>query len=133
MIESGAPFRSPDPSLEGKTPFEDENEVKTYRNITSGKFETPPSVPKNAQKIISDFLVKKLDDRLGYGAGGMDKIKSHPFFKGIDWEKLASPMTDAHPIPAEVTQRIKSTEPVSVEELQNVQEYEGSNTWFKDF
>ena len=28
------------------------------------------------------------NQRLGYGAGGTGRLRSHPFFQGVDWEGL---------------------------------------------
>lgn len=40
------------------------------------------------KKLITDlgFNLLKLDSRLGYN--GADEIKSHPFFKNIDWDNI---------------------------------------------
>lgn len=40
--------------------------------------------------MIKKILVKDVESRLGYGPDGYKKIKEHPFFKGIDWEKEVS-------------------------------------------
>ena len=41
---------------------------------------------RNAQSLISGLLRKDAKRRLG--SDSLDQIKSHPFFKPINWEKL---------------------------------------------
>jgi hypothetical protein len=33
-------------------------------------------------------LTRDPDKRLGSGSDGSEAVKNHPFFKGIDWDKL---------------------------------------------
>jgi len=45
---------------------------------------------KNAVDVIRGLTEKDENMRLGAnGCEGMNALKSHPFFKGIDWKKLA--------------------------------------------
>ena len=37
-------------------------------------------------------------ERLGVGAGGITRIKSHEFFDGLDWERVLA-KADAGPLP----------------------------------
>lgn len=36
--------------------------------------------------MIWKLNIYKLDERLGLN--GVDEIKAHPFFKGVNWEKI---------------------------------------------
>ena len=47
----------------------------------------PDYITKNAKDLIKKLLVVNPKKRLGSGVGGVDKIKSHPYFNDIDWEK----------------------------------------------
>jgi serine/threonine kinase 32 len=41
--------------------------------------------------LILQFLVRDVTKRLGVNeTGGLDTIKSHPLFKDLDWEKVAT-------------------------------------------
>lgn len=46
------------------------------------------SVVDQAVDIMKKFLVKNPARRLGSIKGGVDKIKSHPWFVGFDWTAL---------------------------------------------
>ena len=47
----------------------------------------PDYVSKQAKDLINKLLVTNPKKRLGWGPGGVDKIKNHPYFKDVDWEK----------------------------------------------
>ena len=47
----------------------------------------PDYVSKNAKDLIKKLLVVNPQKRLGSGPGGTQKIKSHPYFSDINWEK----------------------------------------------
>lgn len=46
-----------------------------------------PDVPASAQDLIRRLLCRQ-EERLG--RGGLDDFRNHPFFEGVDWERLAS-------------------------------------------
>lgn len=46
-----------------------------------------PDVPASAQDLIRQLLCRQ-EERLGHG--GLDDFRNHPFFEGIDWERLAT-------------------------------------------
>lgn len=41
-----------------------------------------------AKDLVEKLLQLKPEDRLGAGPGGYEKLKAHPFFSGIQWDKL---------------------------------------------
>ena len=45
-------------------------------------------MPKVAQHLISRLLEKDLSKRFGNLKGGLEDIKSHRFFNGMDWKQL---------------------------------------------
>jgi protein kinase A len=69
-------------------PFYDEDPMKTYSKIMAGKINYPAHFSKDAINLISRLLEHKPTKRLGVVKGGADLIKSHPFFKGFDWEAM---------------------------------------------
>eukprot|EP00344_Euplotes_crassus_P002090 CAMPEP_0197010444 /NCGR_PEP_ID=MMETSP1380-20130617/54308_1 /TAXON_ID=5936 /ORGANISM="Euplotes crassus, Strain CT5" /LENGTH=371 /DNA_ID=CAMNT_0042432365 /DNA_START=56 /DNA_END=1172 /DNA_ORIENTATION=+ len=54
---------------------------------------------KPAYDLITKLCVRKPEHRLG--AGGVNEIKAHPFFKEIDWEKLYNKEIEPPYIPRE--------------------------------
>jgi hypothetical protein len=45
-------------------------------------------IPDTLQDFLSRLLDRNLKSRLGYGSGAIEEIKSHCWFKNINWEKL---------------------------------------------
>ncbi|KAJ6051979.1 hypothetical protein N7460_002513 [Penicillium canescens] len=68
--------------LTGLPPFYDEDKDEMYRKI----FSTAVIAPA-AKSLLQGLLHRGPAQRLG--ANGAGEIKAHPFFKGIDWHKLA--------------------------------------------
>ncbi|GIY17186.1 hypothetical protein CDAR_388101 [Caerostris darwini] len=76
--------------LMGYPPFCSETPQETYRKVMNWR-ETlifPPEVPisNEARDLIQRFCCEA-DKRMGAG-GGVEEIKQHPFFKGIDWAHI---------------------------------------------
>ena len=80
----------------GKTPFKEKNNYLTFRKIEQLKIDfeggEKVTIPDDAKDLISKILVKEPNKRLGGGEPGTEydiaHLKSHPFFKGIDWQNL---------------------------------------------
>ncbi|XP_028617369.1 serine/threonine-protein kinase MRCK gamma, partial [Grammomys surdaster] len=78
--------------LFGETPFYAESLVETYGKIMNHEdhLQFPsdvPDVPSSAQDLIRQLLCRQ-EERLG--RGGLDDFRKHPFFEGVDWERLAT-------------------------------------------
>ncbi|EFJ21529.1 hypothetical protein SELMODRAFT_106784 [Selaginella moellendorffii] len=70
----------------GVTPFKGRNRRETFLNILSSQ----PAFPGDwteASDLISKLLAKDPTKRLGC-QGGAEEIKSHAFFRGVDWEAI---------------------------------------------
>ncbi|XP_076971920.1 serine/threonine-protein kinase MRCK gamma isoform X2 [Tamandua tetradactyla] len=77
--------------LFGETPFYAESLVETYGKIMNHEdhLQFPPDVPDvpaSARDLIRQLLCHQ-EERLG--CGGLDDFRNHPFFEGVDWERLA--------------------------------------------
>jgi serine/threonine protein kinase len=75
--------------LVGYPPFFSENPSDTCQKIV--KWKQHFSIPLDANlSLEAENLIRKLvttaETRLGFN--GADEIKKHPFFKGLNWEKL---------------------------------------------
>ncbi|KAJ2745870.1 hypothetical protein GGI20_001816 [Coemansia sp. BCRC 34301] len=74
--------------LTGGVPFKGKVPEKVAKNIAKTKVNYPPYMTPDARDLIVRLLRKKPEQRLGYGANGIDKIKKHRFFRKVDWERL---------------------------------------------
>ncbi|KAJ6237716.1 non-specific serine/threonine protein kinase [Anaeramoeba flamelloides] len=72
--------------LTGRPPFIAENRNEMFRAIIQDQPVYPNYLSEEAIDIISRFLQKNPDKRLG--SQGFSEIKKHKFFKKIDWKKL---------------------------------------------
>lgn len=79
--------------LTGASPFTVEGERNTQQEISRRILKTEPPIPDDLGKEVSDFisklLVKDPRKRLGGGDGDASELKSHSFFKSLDWDELA--------------------------------------------
>jgi len=79
--------------ITGMGPFYDENLHTMYDKILRAKltFPTDPNIiiSANAKKFIGLLLERNPKARLGSASkNGVEDIKKHPFFEGLDWTKL---------------------------------------------
>jgi len=93
--------------LTGSKPFDVEHAINTFFELKTSFFKPdksngyadeylqlfkeiniPPYMSPAAADCVKAFLNVKEPERLGSGPDGLKNIKSHPFFAGIDWDKL---------------------------------------------
>ncbi|KAI4215292.1 MAG: hypothetical protein LQ351_002191 [Letrouitia transgressa] len=74
--------------LVGQPPFWNQNPMKIYEMIIEGKIKYPKDMPPEARNLISGLCTVNPSNRLGNLSGGIQRIKSHPFFTPIDWDNL---------------------------------------------
>jgi 3-phosphoinositide dependent protein kinase-1 len=75
----------------GVAPFAGENAAELMDAVSNMRFVPQISViPRKAKALIDAILQIDPARRLGHGEAlaGYPSIKSHPFFAGVDWEKL---------------------------------------------
>lgn len=75
--------------LTGWPPFYSDNTNILYRKILTAKIRYPSSMSAEAKDLITRLLDREPTTRLGAGPSDVQEIKTHKFFKSIDWEKLA--------------------------------------------
>jgi len=73
--------------LAGYPPFSDEPNKTIFEKIPTEKVEFPEPFDAEAKDLIEKLLVVDPSRRLGCRSGpnGAEEIKSHPWFKSIDW------------------------------------------------
>ncbi len=73
--------------LNGNPPFIfDKNNFNI--NIFNKEIFYPNSFTEEAKLFLKDILIVDPNKRLGSGKNGIENIKKHPFFNGINWEDL---------------------------------------------
>jgi serum/glucocorticoid-regulated kinase 2 len=74
--------------LTGLPPFYSKDRDKLFKNIRSGLIRYPPYLSKEAINLLQSFFTKDPEKRLGSGPNGVNEIKSHAFFKNLDWDAI---------------------------------------------
>jgi len=59
-----------------------------YQKILSGKIVFPKLFDKNAKGLVKKLLTADLGKRYGNLKNGVDDIKTHKWFKELNWEDL---------------------------------------------
>ena len=82
----------------GVTPFKGKNDDETLENIKKVNYswtiiknheKIEINIPKEAKDLIQKILIKDPTQRIGYNSKDYSEIKSHPFFKGINFDTLS--------------------------------------------
>ena len=84
--------------LYGIPPFHDETPEKVFENILSGHIEWHDEyfdITDEAKDFMRRLMT--LDPTQRLGANGAEEVKAHPFFHGIEWDKITT--TEAAFIP----------------------------------
>jgi len=75
--------------IAGIPPFFHDDLSQCYKRILSGQLNFPSGVfSPQAQDLITGLLQQDLSRRLGNQHNGIEGVKTHPFFAGIDWVQL---------------------------------------------
>jgi len=78
----------------GYPPFFSESSTETCKKILDWKNTLNIRPEANISKEAEDILRKLINDpESRLGANGADEIKSHPFFKGIEWNHIKETLT----------------------------------------
>mmetsp|Transcript_13877 Transcript_13877/g.21591 ORF Transcript_13877/g.21591 Transcript_13877/m.21591 type:complete len:470 (-) Transcript_13877:58-1467(-) len=72
--------------LTGLPPFYSQDVQKMYSKIMSAKVKYPDTIGPDARDLLEKLLTRDPDERLS----DPKKIKEHPFFASIDWDKLVA-------------------------------------------
>ncbi|XP_065870863.1 3-phosphoinositide-dependent protein kinase 2 [Euphorbia lathyris] len=74
--------------LSGTSPFKDASEWLIFQRIIARDIRFPNYFSEEARDIIDRLLDIDPSRRPGAGSDGYASVKTHPFFKGIDWDNL---------------------------------------------
>jgi len=100
-------------------PFEDDEHMKMYEKILTAPVVYPRHVSRTCRDLVDSLLRKNSYQRLGAGLGGAAAVKRHPWFKGFDWDSLASRTLKSPYVP-----RIRDREDLSCFEYYPDDEYQ---------
>ncbi|EAR86537.2 Serine/Threonine kinase domain protein (macronuclear) [Tetrahymena thermophila SB210] len=90
--------------LEGMPPYYSDNKQKLFDNIRNAPLKMPKQASDAAKSLLKGLLSKDPIQRLG--SKGAEEVKSHPFFRDVNWEdvynkKLLPPVPKKPPIQLE--------------------------------
>lgn len=72
--------------LTGVPPFRARESSKLFEKIQSGRLRFPSKMSLEAKDLIQHLLHIDSEERLG--RNGATEIKAHPFFEGVDWDRV---------------------------------------------
>jgi protein kinase A len=74
--------------LAGFPPFYHENNALLYEAVLEGHIRYPSHFDPKAMDLIQKLCTSDVAQRYGAMKNGAEDIKSHPWFVGVDWQKL---------------------------------------------
>ena len=73
--------------LEGEKPFKGANQNEVMKKIVNDGIDFPPSFSVETKSLLEGLLCKDVPKRLG-STNDAEEIKSHSYFKDINWESM---------------------------------------------
>ncbi|KAI7854441.1 kinase-like domain-containing protein [Circinella umbellata] len=111
----------------GRSPFKAATDYLIFQRIKNRDLNFPEGFPAVAQDIVEKLLVLEPSERLGSEAtGGMDALKQHPYFEGVDWENIWD--SPAPPLKERLDAKLKK-----IRQAQNSESVDNNNEfdlWF---
>lgn len=74
--------------LLGQAPFKGGDEDEIFDSILHSPVTFPRDTNRDAVSIVQQLLSKDPVKRLGSGPGDAEDVKSHPYFRGINWDDV---------------------------------------------
>jgi protein kinase A len=71
-------------------PFCDDEHLKLYEKIIAGRIKWPAYFDPNAKDLLRHLLTSDLTKRYGNLKDGSEDIKNHPWFRGVDFNRVLS-------------------------------------------
>ncbi|KAI9256536.1 kinase-like domain-containing protein [Phascolomyces articulosus] len=110
----------------GRSPFKAATDYLIFQKIKNRDLAFPEDFPEVAKDIVEKLLVLEPSARLGSEAtGGIEALKQHPYFEGVDWETVWE--SQAPPLKDRLEAKLKKIRPV-----QNLEAEHEFDMWFGD-
>ncbi|KAI9487855.1 MAG: camp-dependent protein kinase 2 [Benjaminiella poitrasii] len=74
--------------LAGYPPFYDDDHLKLYEKILAGRIKFPQYFIPNSKDLLKHLLTADLTKRYGNLKDGSEDIKRHPWFQGVDFNRV---------------------------------------------
>jgi serine/threonine protein kinase len=74
--------------LSGYPPYYNDNHVRLYESVLEGNMTFPAHFDKQAIDLIRRLTVRDVSMRYGNLRHGVQDIKQHPWFHGVNWQRL---------------------------------------------
>eukprot|EP00768_Dysnectes_brevis_P007921 gnl/Dysnectes_brevis/690_a761_2746.p1 GENE.gnl/Dysnectes_brevis/690_a761_2746~~gnl/Dysnectes_brevis/690_a761_2746.p1 ORF type:complete len:516 (+),score=139.23 gnl/Dysnectes_brevis/690_a761_2746:1111-2658(+) len=74
--------------ITGLPPFFSRDKKDMYRRVLYDNLRCPSYMSDSCKDIIEGLLVRDPRRRLGSRKGGVEELKQHPWFRGLDWDRL---------------------------------------------
>jgi serine/threonine protein kinase len=88
----------------GRTPFYSKERDEIYERIQKTPVFYPKELSENVQDLLQGLLQRDASRRLGACGRGLEDVKSHVWFSGVDWNSLPLKQNHKHSIAADVRQ-----------------------------
>lgn len=111
--------------------FKAHTEFLTFQLILNRDISFPKDMDEDCKDLIDRLVRLEPSERLGAGGvgGGMDKLMTHPYFKGIDFENLPNAKV---PISDTFLQELKSKEAEEEKEMSHSVGFGGGSVYMSD-
>ncbi|CAK9087486.1 cGMP-dependent protein kinase egl-4 (Egg-laying defective protein 4) [Durusdinium trenchii] len=121
--------------LSGHPPFESSYPMQTYQKIMRGinKVAFPPKCKGSAEDLIKSLCKSEPSERLPMKKGGTRNLKTHPFYKGFDWNAFETMRMPAPYQPSVTSKRDLSNFTQAKEMPPSIAYEDDHSNWDKDF
>lgn len=114
--------------LAGRSPFKASTDYLIFQKVKNLDYSIPDDFPEVAKDLVMKLLLLEPEQRLGSEAtGGMDALKAHPFFDGIDWDHIWE--SQAPPLKERLDAKLKRTRATATAGTNVV---DNDDIWFGD-
>jgi len=86
--------------LAGHPPYYDEHPFGIYQKILSSRLDFPSHIDLKAKDLMKRFLMHDRTKRFGCLRGGVEDVKKHKWFSGLEFELLVLKQIDPPFVPA---------------------------------